>query len=399
MRVLILAPWPYRIPRNGGQLRASAIERAYRAAGHQVYTAGLYHPTEVPQGERWPSDIPIQPGVFKILEQLATHQTRSDMTFWNAVATAPDSFAAFVALVSAVQPEILQFEEAPLWPIVRRLQAGGYLKGVAVVHSSYNFETFAWQHRSVPSAPVSLETMRDIAMIEQEIAAGCDLVIAVSQADAQEFVRLGAVKVCVAANGVTSLSCFNDGVIRPYIASEVHYALFVSSAHPPNAHGLVDLAAGARSHPVRNGEILICGRVGSLVRSASNFQKAGRVINRSRYLGWVDNTLLGALYAGAHVVILPKMYSGGSNLKTAEALASGRPVVATTLAFEGFETFADMQGVIIADDPDVFWTAVNDELLKTSAALSRSPDLMSGLLWHQCLKPMVRAAEDLVQQY
>ena len=86
-----------------------------------------------------------------------------------------------------------------------RLRAEGFLNRVAIIHSSYDFETAAWQHRSVPGAPVTATTLRDIAMLEQEIAACCDLIIAVSESDAQEFRALGARQVCVAANGVRAL--------------------------------------------------------------------------------------------------------------------------------------------------------------------------------------------------
>jgi glycosyltransferase involved in cell wall biosynthesis len=254
----------------------------------------------------------------------------------------------------------------------------------------------AWPHRSLAGAPVSAETMRDIAQFEQEIAVACNLVVTVSKIDAEEFRRLGAQRVCVAANGVTSVARGDMAVIRPYLPADTPYALFVSSAHPPNAAGLVDLAAGVTGQPIQDGEILICGRVGPLVRGAKNFKKACRILGHARFLGWVDDPLLGTLYADARTVILPKMYSGGSNLKTAEALASGRPVVATRRAFEGFESFIDLPDIFIEDDPNSFWSAVNDRFADRSSAPVRSSEMMSGLLWHECLTPMVRAAEDLV---
>jgi glycosyltransferase involved in cell wall biosynthesis len=396
LRVLMLAPWPFRQPRHGGQLRGAAVLQAYQQAGHTVHSAGLYEHSQVGPGDAWPQDVPLMPGVVAILQALPAG--RSDMAHWAAVAAAPDSFAAFAAAVRTAQPDLLQFEEPFLWPVVRRLRAEGLLDRVAIVHSSYNFETVAWRHRSVPGARVSGETLRDITALEREIAASCDLVVAVSDSDAEEFRVIGAAHVCVAANGVASLSRADARAVGAYLPSGTPYALFVSSAHPPNAYGLVDLAAAATGHPIRHGEILIGGRVGSLVRGASNFRKAGRILERARFLGWVDDALLGALYAGARAVILPKTMGGGSNLKTAEALASGRPIVATTLAFEGFERFADLPGVTIADEPDRFWAAADGLLSGSGAAPSRPPEAMTGLLWRECLRPMVRAAEALVRE-
>jgi glycosyltransferase involved in cell wall biosynthesis len=203
----------------------------------------------------------------------------------------------------------------------------------------------------------------------------------------------------VAANGTPSLSPPDrNPALDAYIPVDTPYALFVSSAHPPNAHGLVEMAAGASGHPLRHGEIMICGNVGSLVRTDPHFKAAGRVLGQARFLGWVENDLLGALYAGCRAIILPKTLGGGSNLKTAEALASFRPIVATTRAFEGFEPFTGLPGVTIADEPDEFWCAVDGLLSGGDPVPPRPPEAMAGLLWSACLEPMVRAAESVVRE-
>jgi len=372
------------------------VVQAYRNAGHSAYSAGLIHSLDTPPIELWPDDIALTPGVIQLMQALSPGESGSEMTYWLKWSEAADSIAAFADLVRRVKPDVLQFEEMALWPVVRRLREEGHLGRTRIIHSSYNFETVAWQHRNLAGAPIHAETMRDIARFEQEIAAHCDLIVTVSENDAEEFRKLGATLVCVAANGVTSMACGDPASIRPYLPAKMPYALFVSSPHPPNANGLVDLAAGVAGHPIQDGEILVCGRVGSLVRAAKNFKSAGRILDHARFLGWVDEPLLGPLYADAATVILPKMYSGGSNLKTAEALVSGRPLVATRRAFEGFESFADLPGIYIEDEPDAFWAAVNDRFADRSAAPVRSPEMMSGLLWRECLMPMVRAAEDLV---
>lgn len=393
MRILILAPWSFRVPRNGGQLRAGAIAQAYRAAGHEVQSAGLYAPGDSWPGEVWPTDIPVSAGARELHGLLPTGKLRSEMSWWHAVATAPDSFDAFVAAVRSAKPELLQFEEMALWPVVKRLKQEGHLDGVIIVHSSYNFETVAWRHRSVIGADVTPETLQDIAEFEHEIAAECDLIVTVSNGDAEEFRKLGAKAVCVALNGVDVAEQATVPSIDAYLPPSAPYAIFVSSAHPPNAHGIVDLAAQVSHHPLRGGDIVVCGKVGSLMRAAPQFGKACRVLGRCRFLGWVDDAALRALYTGARVVILPKMYSGGSNLKTAEALVSGRPIVATRLAFEGFEPWVDLPDIAIADDPDEFWKLVDRYLSADTIKVSRPLDAIDGLKWENCLKPMVRAAE------
>jgi len=396
MRILILAPWLYLNPRNGGQLRAASITKAYEDAGHEVRAAGLYIPSESRLNDIRPTDIALRGDAGEFHGKLPRETRRSEMSWWEAVAAAPESFAAFAQVVREFRPDLLQFEEIALWPVVRRLRREKYLDGVTIVHSSYNFETIAWGHRSVAAGDVTPETIRDIAKIEQDIASEVDLILTVSEGDAQEFVKLNeAAKVCVAPNGVNrdQSAGANIGSVSSYLPASVPYALFVSSAHPPNARGIVDFAADASGHPLRHGEIMVCGKVGALMKAAPQFGKATKILGRCRFLGWVDDTALSALYGNARVVILPKMYSGGSNLKTAEAIISGRPIVATRLAFEGFEQWIGLPSVVIADDPDEFWGLVDGYLMNEHLEQSRPQESVEGLLWKNCLRPMIREAE------
>jgi glycosyltransferase involved in cell wall biosynthesis len=396
MRVLILAPWPLRIPRHAGQLRGAAVVQAYREAGHEVHTISFYDPCHTLGGEVWSHDFAPTQGVIELMQ--APDAAVSEMRVWRAMAAARDSFERIVATVRRLEPDLLQFEEPVFWPIVRRLQTEGHLDRVAVAHSSYNFETLAWSLRGVLGAPVSEETVRDLTIFESEIALHCDVVFAVSQDDADEFRKLGATNVCIAENGVSTLERGEAEALDSYLPSKLPYAMFVSSAHPPNARGFIQLAERAGGRPLRDGELLICGKVGPMIRAMPGLQRINSVLDRSRVLGWVDDKLLHALYAGSRVVILPKTHHGGSSLKTAEALASCRPVVATRRAFVGFERFRDLHGVIITDEVDIFWRRVNDYLAGPLLGEVRWPHGMEGLLWRECLKPMVRAGEDAVRR-
>lgn len=396
MRVLLLAPWPLRIPRHGGQLRGAAVVKAYRDSGHQVHTISFYDSNNTRPDEVWPDDFSPSQGVIELMQ--APDASASEMRSWQAMAVAHDSFERMVAAVRRFEPDLLQFEEPVFWPMVHRLKTEGHLERIAIAHSSYNFETSAWALRGALGAPVSEQTLRDLATFEAEIASHCDVVFAVSQDDANEFRKLGAKNVLVAENGISALECGDAEALDAYLPNKPSYAIFVSSAHPPNARGFIQLAQGARRQPLRDGELLICGKVGQMVQAMPGLQHIKKILDRSRILGWVDGKLLEALYAGSRVVILPKTHGGGSNLKTAEALASRRPIVATSCAFVGFERFTDLPGVTITDDPNVFWQRVSDYLVAPPQGDVRSPDDMEGLLWRECLKPMVRAGEEAVRR-
>jgi glycosyltransferase involved in cell wall biosynthesis len=58
---------------------------------------------------------------------------------------------------------------------------------------------------------------------------------------------------------------------------------------------------------------------------------------------------LSRLINGCHVILLPIAYGGGTNLKTAEALTSGRPIVASQQAFRGFNKYTGEKLVSVVD--------------------------------------------------
>jgi hypothetical protein len=117
-------------------------------------------------------------------------------------------------------------------------------------------------------------------------------------------------------------------------------------------------------------------------------------------LGAVDPAVLDALLARAAVILLTKTRGGGSNVKTSEALLARRPVVATRLAFVGFEGWRDLLGVAIANEPTLYWKLVARQL--TCPQVIAPPwdlDRRDDLLWQACLAPMMVASEKLVGLY
>jgi glycosyltransferase involved in cell wall biosynthesis len=66
-------------------------------------------------------------------------------------------------------------------------------------------------------------------------------------------------------------------------------------------------------------------------------------------------------YDGASVVVVPLRSGTGTRLKALEAMASGRPVVGTTIGLEGIGV-RDREQVLIAEEPGQFAAAVTDLL-------------------------------------
>jgi glycosyltransferase involved in cell wall biosynthesis len=385
----MLGPWPIGRPRHGGQIRAASIVAAYRASGHDVLFMGIFDPNNVPLADTTPDDVAIdQP----VMDYIARSGKSWEFCLWDAFAGVPVLFARFEDAMRRFRPDVIQFEEPYLWPVVRALRDRGYLKGIPIVHSSYNFETEYRRDLAEVSGNENRNLLRKVAAEEEEIARGSDLVVAVSDGDAACFRSIGARRVMVVRNGgrrIDPTAAATDG-LDAYLGN-TNFALFVSSAHPPNARGLLDLAQGLRS-PLP-ALLVICGGVWTLL---DPHRRTDPLIRDARMLGIVDPPILDALLVRASVILLPKTRGGGSNLKTSEALLTGRPVVATTLAFVGFEPWSRGPGITIEDDPERFWQHVACHLSEPASRVTSIDSHYDGLLWPACVAPLVTAVQELV---
>jgi glycosyltransferase involved in cell wall biosynthesis len=108
--------------------------------------------------------------------------------------------------------------------------------------------------------------------------------------------------------------------------------------------------------------IKIVGNVDAGVRS-----RDGALFERYKhwFLGRVENP--GAIYASARLVLLPTIDGHGLSIKTVEAMASGLPLIATSLALRGMvplrgsgDRALALEGVVIADAPADFAAALKD---------------------------------------
>ena len=384
----MLGPWAIKRPLHGGQIRAASIAAAYRARGHQVLFMGIYDPGNVPPCDTSRDDVAIE---SRAMEYVGNSGVSWEVSLWDAFAEVPDLFARFRDAVQLFRPNIVQFEEPYLWPVVRALRQRGFLAAARVVHSSYNYETEYRSELAEIAGNVDRSVLDHVRRQEAEIARASDAVFVVSDSDADNFRRLGAQRVVVARNGGQRPEPNEEAqaALDAYIG-ETKYAIFVSSAHPPNAQGLLDfIEAPCRVLP---GVLMIAGSVCQLLEP---HRRAHPLIRDARMLGVVDKPILEALLSRATVMLLPKTRGGGSNLKTAEALLTGHTVVATSSAFTGFEPWRDQPGVMIADDPALFWESVSAGLTAVSGSWDRNCD---DLLWPACLEPMVAMVEALARE-
>jgi hypothetical protein len=107
----------------------------------------------------------------------------------------------------------------------------------------------------------------------------------------------------------------------------------------------------------------------------------------------ITDFCLDGLITNAAGIVLPLRKGGGSNLKTAEALDSLLPLVATPTAMRGYEDYAPLEGVLVAADADAFAKGMRRIFDGPEVRRVRSPAL-DKLLWESTLRPIV----DLVHE-
>ena len=168
-----------------------------------------------------------------------------------------------------------------------------------------------------------------------------------------------------------------------------NYALFVGSAHRPNVTGFLDTLGSRLGYLPENSEIFLAGGVGQSIRNTlmSEDRIYGEFFwNRARDWGQVSNSMLTTLIDRANCILLPITSGGGSNLKTAEAILSGRPIVATQHAFRGFEGFTDLPHVYVCDSVESFQSTVtrlvSEGYIPTD---TENTERRQSVVWENCL--------------
>jgi hypothetical protein len=229
-----------------------------------------------------------------------------------------------------------------------------------------------------------------------------DLVIAVSDADANEHRVMGAKKVVVIPNGTTPKKPSNKSISywRNFKSEKniEHMLTFIGSAHPPNLKGFLEMIGDDTSFLPKSAKIVLAGGVSDYLRSAYKFAYPGRHTfwKNIVLLGRINEDKLAGLIHESEVILLPITSGGGSNLKTAEAILSGKKVVSTKFAFRSLEKYTELPNLHIADTPQQFRLNIieclNTGYVKRTVAQKK---MAQEVQWRYCLEPMDLVLDDV----
>ena len=358
-KVLQLSTYPIVNPLHGGQIRISEIRTYLENKGCLVKSISISERTHQAYSE---NDF--------FVNQSEINEV-TDVPFCSDFATSMlcDSGKYFEYIkkeATLFNPDIILVEQAWLWPAVRKLLAQSVLKSsVIIVYSSHNVEHLTKKNILNSHGNHGLKVdkvIERIRALEHDICSHADYVVVVSKSDASEFAQMGARNILLCQNGVARR--VDEPCSRNQLDAALNkrkYVIFVGSAYPPNAQGFWSLLGGSLAFLKPEHVIVVAGGVSQLLESyMPDYGKlfSNVNMNRLKLMGFVSENMLNALVKSASAIILPIVTGGGSNLKTAEAIASGRPVVATTMACRGYNYVDQLDNFDITDDPNAFKEAI-----------------------------------------
>ena len=373
-------------PIRGGEQRSHWIHRIYLehakewnlepAYRHEARFLAYFRPHK--QGLR-AALSPFEAAVRRIPKELTRELGRRPKT----AAALRDRLAEDERLVE--EAHLVHFEHPFAYPFLE-----GRLAGKRVIYSSHNIESeilLEYFRRNGSSPKERDELLRRIARVEGALVRRADLVLACSERDARHYRAIGGQEVRVALNGALPVLP-TEGRLQTGVPFE-RYAIFVSSAWNPNVSGLIEYCGNLEAP---RGSGLVCA--GSISDSSHPGLARLRENRSIHFTGPVEAERFAALVAGARGFAVPTLDSGGSNIKTAEALLTKKPIVATKGAFRGYEAFADSAGIRICETAAEFQEQVQ-ECLDAPEREYHRPEA-AALRWPNALQPAAEAIRELV---
>lgn len=393
-RVLIVATYPIKNPQHGGQKRVDAIVRRYKSEGFDARFVAVF--SDLFYDDYSKSDIVVK-GLTR--ERIMSSPFTGDVECGRAIFKDAYVKRRMTELLTSFKPEIIQIEQVfpyiGLKPLLKELQYKP-----TIISSSHNIEYKMKQEmlEGLEADESFIDnTVKVIRDTETQVTQDAKVVAAVSQTDIKELIDLGAESVVLAPNGIDEIKFDKEEVDlwrKKFGQMDVDkIALFVGSAHPPNWFGFEQMVGKGLGFIPRNERIVFAGSISEYIKNELDKQKLdpGAVTfwQRAYAAGRLSQDRLSGLINFADTLLLPITEGGGSNLKTAEAVISGKKVVATEYAFRGFEELKKLPNIYIANDPESFREKISEVMSINLIALKgEESGLAKTVLWQNCLNKM-----------
>jgi hypothetical protein len=395
MRILQISTHTTLLPRHGGQLRSHHIGRVIEAAGLELKRLAVaYRTPDDPIEEREPLvDISQSKYWWGMMEKGPWEL--NDLFMSRAVLEEPVLMEQILNAIHSANPDVILLEHPWMWPLIKRTESVA-LGRIRVIYNSQNVETHL-KRRILSEAGYNGvdELLSQVQELESDLVRHSAATTVCTKLDGDAFAAWGAKQIIVANNGAVRPDRDHlVGILPKPLEPCNQYAFAIGSNHPPNLAGLKQFVAPALKFLRPEQRIVVAGGVCEPFSSWLKEQGLLAMANdRLLSLGLIGEMCLNSLIANATIMLLPIPYGGGSNVKTAEALLSGKRVIATASAMRGFTEFQSLPAVQVVDNEQSFVEALLHAFEVGPLPPSNS-GLLDGLLWHNTLAPIVALLKD-----
>ncbi len=396
MKILVLCTYPIGSPAHGGQLRVRNIVDTYRSAGHAVEVRGVLG------SEHYDAEVGFlpYPGVNELNRIVTNPFLMEDYAIGQLCVVDGPWYTKLASTISEA-PDVIHVEQPWLFAFAARYKAECSPSSI-LVYGSQNIE---WKLKkeilkSYVGDDLAQQGAAMIREVEEFSIRNSDAVICVSESDVAWVGGLTERPVILAENGVKPWRATEQGRKEAATLTKGYaYALYCASGHPPNVTGFFDMFGGGFGSLKPDESLVVVGGAGWAIAGDIRVHHSAKLAEKVVVAGIVSQVCLDALLEGAHCIVLPLTQGGGTNLKTAEALWSGKYVVATTVAMRGFERFIGATGIFLADDNKTFKRALRSAM--SAPPLKLSPDEVKArrtVLWDHCLRSLPIMLESLASE-
>lgn len=296
----------------------------------------------------------------------------------------------------AFDPDIVIFEQPYLWPVFKDI-VKNYKKEIFIVNSTQNIESELKQeiYSSRFLEPQASLLLNEVSNMEIELAKESNMSISVSEKD-YDYIR--------GINPEIPSFIFGNGSSKPKLnpnfgkwndifkGTSGYNLVFVGSAHPPNIDGLKELFIECNKFEgFSHCDLWILGGVGDFIRDDKemiNVMPPWVHIIGSQTGEDIDSAIL-----ASDGVILPIWHGGGSNLKTAQAILSGKFILASDYAFRGFEKYKYLErATVMKSSSDIATWLARTPVLYENVVLKDTTEVGS-LAWEGILRELPNILE------
>ena len=393
--VLVLSTYPINQPIHGGQKRTQAIVQTYKKVFKSVEYVAIFNPHAYPgYSERSGSDLPI---TKETLKKIAQKPILEDLIIGRDCYDDALLRKTLQNTIIKHNPDFIHFEQPYLYLGIKKILQE-VSPSTKIIFGSQNIEhkmkkDIYASHKDMLTDVEINQELKAILDLEKEISREAVLTAVVSENDLKEHKKMGAKNIVLAPNGVSDIRASQKSITKWQEKLKSmgvdKTILFTGSAHPPNWTGFLNMVGSRVGFLPINARLLIVGDVGDALEYAiSEKDNLGssfwlRAINCRR----VSDDDLAALLKVCDAIILPITEGGGSNLKTAEALLSGKPIVATSHAFRAYEEYLNLSNVSIEDGSDDFRQKMVDVInTPPQETTDREQAMSREVLWPSRLK-------------